>query len=43
MTQIGSFTRNADGSYTNPIAALRVLINSGTGEIRMRVLQSGIG
>ncbi len=33
----------ADGDYTNPIAALRVLINSGTGEIRMRVLQSGIG
>lgn len=33
----------ADGSYTTPIAAIRVLINSGTGEIRFRELQSGIG
>ena len=40
---VAGASANADGSYTNPIAALRVLINSGTGEIRMRVLQSGIG
>lgn len=32
-----------DGVYALPIAAFRVLVNSGTGEIRVRVLQSGIG
>lgn len=32
-----------DGSYTTPIAAARVLINSGTGQLRVRFLQSGIG
>ena len=32
-----------DGSYAVPISAIRVLINSGTGEIRVRILQSGIG
>ena len=32
-----------DGAYTTPISAARVLINSGTGQIRVRFLQSGIG
>lgn len=32
-----------DGSYQSPVAAVRILINSGTGEIRFRVLQSSIG
>lgn len=32
-----------DGSYTTPITATRVLINSGTGVIRVRFLQAGIG
>ena len=32
-----------DGSYTTPIFAVRLLINSGTGALRTRLLQSGIG
>lgn len=32
-----------DGVYTTPVTAIRVLINSGTGVIRVRVLQSSIG
>ena len=32
-----------DGSYVTPIAAIRLLINSGTGLLRFRVLQSSIG
>jgi len=40
---VAAATANADGIYTGPIAAIRVLINSGAGEIRVRVLQSGIG
>jgi hypothetical protein len=40
---INGATASAEGSYTTPITAIRVLINSGTGEIRMRVLQSSIG
>lgn len=33
----------ADGVITNPVAAMRLLINSGTGELRMRILQASIG
>ena len=32
-----------DGSYVTPIAAIRLLINSGTGLLRFRILQSSIG
>lgn len=40
---VAGASSSADGAYTTPIAAIRVLINSGTGEIRVRVLQSSIG
>lgn len=36
-------TATVDGAYTTPITATRVLINSGTGVIRVRFLQAGIG
>ena len=32
-----------DSTISTPIVAVRVLINSGTGTLRMRVLQAGIG
>lgn len=32
-----------DGAFTTPFIALRVLINSGTGVIRVRYVQAGIG
>ena len=32
----------ADGAYTTPIIATRVLINSGTGEIRVRFVMAGV-
>lgn len=32
-----------DGAMVTPIVASRVLINSGTGEIRVRFLQAGVG
>jgi hypothetical protein len=34
---------NIDGSYMEPISMIRLLINSGTGQVRFRMLQSGIG
>lgn len=40
---INGASASTDGSYTTPIAATRVLINSGTGVLRWRVLQSSIG
>jgi hypothetical protein len=40
---LSSQNASLDGAYTTPIAAVRVLINSGTGELRMRIIQSGIG
>ena len=38
-----ALTASADGVYELPIAAVNVLINSGTGTLRVRILQSGIG
>lgn len=32
-----------DGAYTTPIKAVRLLINSGTGELRTRFLEAGAG
>jgi hypothetical protein len=32
-----------EGSYIQPIAAYRLLINSGTGQLRFRAIQTGIG
>jgi hypothetical protein len=32
-----------EGTYTQPIAAFRLLINSGTGQLRFRAIQAGIG
>jgi hypothetical protein len=40
---ISAVTATADGSIAMPISAMRVLINSGTGAIRVRILQAGIG
>ena len=40
---VAGASATTDGVYALPIAAIRVLINSGTGEIRIRVLQSSIG
>lgn len=40
---VNGTSASADGAYTTPIAAIRVLINSGTGAIRVRILQSSIG
>lgn len=39
----GALAATADGNIATPIVATRVLINSGTGVIRMRVTQVGIG
>ena len=36
-------SQTIDGAYTTPIKALRLLINSGTGELRIRLLQAGAG
>lgn len=40
---VAAATATAEGNYNTPITAIRVLINSGTGEIRVRYLQAGIG
>lgn len=40
---VASQNASMDGSYSTPVAAIRVLINSGTGELRVRYLQAGIG
>ena len=40
---INGASATIDGAYTTPIVATRVLINSGTGEIRVRFLQAGAG
>jgi hypothetical protein len=40
---INAASSTADGAYTTPIMATRILINSGTGEIRVRFEQSGAG
>lgn len=39
---IAAKTANADGSYTSPIRALRLTVNSGTGSVTATILQ-GIG
>jgi hypothetical protein len=40
---INGQTSTIDGAYSTPVIATRVLINSGTGEIRCRFVQVGIG
>lgn len=40
---VNGVSANAEGVYALPIAAIRVLINSGTGQLRVRYLQAGIG
>lgn len=40
---VQSQTVSLDGVYAVPIGAVRVIINSGTGVLRVRYLQSGIG
>lgn len=36
-------TATADGAYTTPVVAIRLIINSGTGEVRCRFMQAGMG
>lgn len=43
ITALTSKSATTDGSITNPVIATRVTINSGTGTIRVRMLQAGIG
>jgi hypothetical protein len=38
-----SISITQDGVFDLPVAAVRVLINSGTGQLRVRILQSSIG
>ena len=33
---------NAEGSYTTPITAVRVTMNSGTGSVTLKLLQAGV-
>ena len=40
---INGASATSDGAYTTPITAVRLLINSGTGPLRARILQAGIG
>jgi hypothetical protein len=40
---INGASATIDGTMTSPFVATRVIINSGTGEIRVRFLQAGIG
>lgn len=40
---LGAQAATSDSTISTPITATRVLINSGTGVIRMRVMQAGIG
>lgn len=40
---INAAAATIDGSYTTPIIATRLLINSGTGALRARFIQAGIG
>lgn len=40
---LGALTSTSDSTFTTPLAALRVLINSGTGVIRVRFVEAGIG
>jgi hypothetical protein len=40
---INGASANMDGAYTTPIVAVRLLINSGTGELRARFVQAGAG
>lgn len=39
----GALAATTDGTISTPIIATRVLVNSGTGVIRMRQVQAGIG
>ena len=43
MAQITGASATVDAAFTTPITAVRVLINSGTGEIRTRFEQAGAG
>jgi hypothetical protein len=42
-TAYASKSATLDGNQVTPITAMRVLVNSGTGEIRARFLQAGAG
>lgn len=43
VSGVTAVTTTQDGLFALPIAAARVLINSGTGELRVRIMQSSIG
>lgn len=40
---VASSTTSIDGSINDPVTAVRLLMNSGTGTVRMTVIQAGIG
>ena len=39
---VASETTNQDGNYAFPITAVKVVISSGTGAVRMNLVQAGI-
>ena len=39
---VAAETANADGNYAFPVAALKVAITSGTGAVKLTVIQAGI-
>lgn len=39
---VASQTTSLDGAINDPVVAIRLLINSGTGTVRMNILQAGI-
>jgi hypothetical protein len=43
LSTINGASATADGAFLTPIKAARVLINSGTGEIRTRFVEAGVG
>jgi hypothetical protein len=39
---IAGLSANADGNYAFPVTAIRLLVNSGGGTVRLTLLQAGI-
>jgi hypothetical protein len=40
---INAVSATTEGAYTTPVAAINLIINSGTGQVRFRSIQGGIG
>lgn len=39
---VAAQTSNMDGNYAFPVQAVRITMNSGTGTVRLRLIQAGI-